>query len=210
MHGKSVQTDQSLTMVNYAIYAAGSFHLADFARRIGVAVFKIGVSRFGPQNRIAALSRHRYAGLWGRPGQLASAMTSLEHADNWFQIKLDQPPSFAETAFPDLRFCARAISFDLPGSIHPEIVDQSLHNLLANRSLATFLRSDTGQIRLRNADIDQNSWFHTHYRNVDAPDQLVPARELYIFDPNEDVPLLATGLSRLVTHLAKEQTYGCP
>ena len=131
-------------------------------------------------------------------------MTPLDGADNWFQIALDQP---AETTLPlhaGLRFNARAIEFDLPGHVDPEVVDQALHTLLSNRALITFLKSDTGQIRLRNADIDSASWFHTHYINNDAPDQLVPARELYIFDPRVDVPLLANGLSKLVAHLERE------
>jgi len=204
LHGKPCCTEGAAPTVTYAIYAAGAPHLADFARRIGVAIFKIGLSRFGVHNRVAALSRHGYAGYWGRTGHPVTAMTKLAGSDNWFQVGLERPADLPLDTNPNLHFRQRSIQFDLPGVVHPEIVDQALHNLLANRALNSFLRTDTGQIRMRNADIDPASWFHTHYRNIDAPDQLVPARELYIFDPRVDVPLLANGLSKLVAHLGRE------
>jgi hypothetical protein len=188
------------SMVDYTIYCAGAPHLAQFSRLTGIPVFKIGIARFGAINRIRGLARHHYAGYWGRPGEDVASMTALPGAESWVQIRLPRPSELDHDIINALRFENAGITISLPASIHPETVDRTVDNLLANINLRQVLATEGGQVRLRNGGVDQQGWFHTYYRNPDRPDQLAEARELYVFEPRQHTGNLARGLARLVHH----------
>ena len=188
------------SMVDYTIYCAGAPHLAQFSRLTGIPVFKIGIARFGAINRIRGLARHHYAGYWGRPGEDVASMTALPGAESWVQIRLPRPSELDHDIINALRFENAGITISLPASIHPETVDRTVDNLLANINLRQVLATEGGQVRLRNGGVDQQGWCHTYYRNPDRPDQLAEARELYVFEPRQHTGNLARGLARLVHH----------
>ncbi|WP_284178077.1 hypothetical protein [Rhabdaerophilum sp. SD176] len=188
------------SMVDYTIYCAGAPHLAQFSRLTGIPVFKIGIARFGAINRIRGLARHHYAGYWGRPGEDVSSMTALPGAESWVQIRLPRPSELDHDVINALRFENAGITISLPASIHPETVDRTVDDLLANINLRRVLATEGGQVRLRNGGVDQKGWFFTHYQNADRPDQLAEARELYVFEPRQHTGNLARGLARLVHH----------
>lgn len=188
------------SMVDYTVYCAGAPHLAQFSRLTGIPVFKIGVARFGAQNRIRGLARHHYAGYWGRPGEDVASMTALPGAESWVQIRLPRPSDLDHGIATALRFENAGITISLPASLHPETVDRTVDDLLANINLRRVLQTAGGQLRVRNGGVDQQGWFHTYYRNPDRSDQLAEARELYMFEPRQHTNNLARGLARLVQH----------
>ncbi len=197
---KIAPANPAKAMIDYTIYCAGAPHLAQFARLTGIATYKIGVARYGAINRIAGLSRHHYAGYWGRPGDDVTAMTPLPGANAWALIRLPKPDALDPSLDNLVVFQDDGIHISLPASLHPETVDGLVDGLLTNLSLRSALSTEAGQQRLRNGGVDQQGWFYTHYRNPDEPDQLAEARELYIFNPKSDVALLAQGLALLVRH----------
>jgi hypothetical protein len=194
------QTKPDTGLVDYTIYCAGAPHLAQFSRLTGIPVFKIGIARFGAINRIRGLARHHYAGYWGRPGEDVASMTALQGAESWVQIRLPRPSELDHDVINALRFENAGITISLPASIHPETVDRTVDDLLANINLRRVLATEGGQLRLRNGGVDQQGWFHTYYRNPDRPDQFAEARELYVFEPRQHTANLARGLARLVQY----------
>lgn len=196
-------TESQAVTVPYTIYCAGAPHLAQFSRLVGLPIYKIGVARFGLHNRISGLSRHRYAGYWGHPGEDVSSMTALPGADQWVPIRLPRPLDLEPGVAEHVQLKGRGIRISLSATIHPETVDRLVDGLLQNLRLRTALETGAGQHRARNGGVDPRAWFHTYYRNSDRPDQLAEARELYIFDPKIDTPNLLRGLARLVKHYAE-------
>ncbi|WP_150288235.1 hypothetical protein [Rhabdaerophilum calidifontis] len=197
---KIAPANPAKAMIDYTIYCAGAPHLAQFARLTGIATYKIGVARYGALNRIAGLSRHHYAGYWGRPGDDIAAMTPLPGANAWTLIRLARPDALGPSICDLVEFQEDGIRISLPACLHPETVDGLVDSLLTNLSLRSALSTEAGQQRLRNGGVDQHGWFYTHYRNRDAPDQLAEARELYVINLKSDVALLAQGLGELVRH----------
>lgn len=190
------------------LYAAGAPHLANFCRRVGLNAFKLGITASSPEKRVSGLGAIKYAGLWGPPGVPLEKMTVLEGADKWIQIPLRKPAIPAASAGLEghqIRHFDRHIEFDVPPYVDDDLVNQALNSVFANRCLKRFIGSDNGQIRLRNAKIDAQGWFHTLYPSTQSnqKDRLCSVQELFVFDARSEMAMISTAVQAMVDHLTR-------
>lgn len=145
------------------VYLAGAPALGGIAQKLGVYLVKIGATTQTSQTRIAALSRDKYAGLWGREGSLLSTAG----ADAWRQFRLSK---LAKTERDFVQIMPDGgIRMSVPSTMACRSVEAAINVVLNARSFDTFLASVEGQTRCALAGIDPKSAFWTAYRGRAPP-----------------------------------------
>jgi hypothetical protein len=183
------------------IYAAGSRGLINFARPLGVPIFKVGVtSSQTPQRRVEDLRRKGYASLWGPAGQAIHDFVSIPQAHEWCLSPFREKDLVAPLP-PGFSIVDGHLEVRVPFSVTVEAVDRAVHVLLKNRSLERFLASAEGQMRLAQAGLDPQGQLHTRYTLMTRRDRISRAEEIYLFRPQADLATLVRGLSQALAPL---------
>jgi hypothetical protein len=186
---------------NVIIYAAGSRGLINFARPLGIPLFKVGVtSSQTPQRRIEDLRRKGYAALWGRAGEPVEALVSIPQAHEWCLSPFRQQ-DLAVPLPAGFSIIDGHLEVRVPFAVTVEAVDRAVHALLKRRSLEQFLASPEGQMRLVQAGLDPAGRLYTRYTLMTRQDRISHAEELYLFRPQVDLPVLVQGLARALAPL---------
>lgn len=183
------------------VYAAGSRGLINFARPLGIPLYKIGVtSSQDPQRRVEDLRRKGYAALWGRPGQPLDELTRIPQGHEWClspfrraDLEGSLPAGFA--------LVDGHLEIEVPFKVTVEAIDRAVHALLARRSLEHFLKSDEGQKRLVQAGLDPTGQLLTRYTLMTRINRISAVEELYLIRPQRDLGQLVRGLSQALAPL---------
>lgn len=186
------------------VYAAGSRGLINFARPLGIPLYKIGVtSSQDPQRRVEDLRRKGYAALWGRQEQPLDQLVRIPQGHEWCLSPFRAAD--LDGALPSgVHLVDGHIEIEVSFGVTVEAIDRAVHALLARRSLEQFLQSDEGQKRLVQAGLDPSGQLLTKYTLMTRTDRISAVEELYLIRPQRDLGKLVRGLSlALAPYMAK-------
>ncbi|MCU0819190.1 MAG: hypothetical protein MUF11_07755 [Beijerinckiaceae bacterium] len=183
------------------VYAAGSRGLINFARPLGIPLYKIGVtSSQDPQRRVEDLRRKGYAALWGRPGQPMDQLTRIPQGHEWCLSPFRMQD--LEGALPaGFALVDGHLEIEVPFKVTVEAIDRAVHALLRRRSLEQYLASEEGQLRLVQSGLDPAGQLLTRYTLMTRIDRISAVEELYLIRPQRDLGPLVRGLARALAPL---------
>jgi hypothetical protein len=201
LHNRLIDTARGTHRV--VIYSAGSRGLANFIRPLGLTAFKLGVTSAGDaQRRVVDLRRKAYGSLFGRPDAPIEAMVTIEQADEWALVPLKLEHLGGNQQLPPgFHFRHGVLEVEVRIDVPVEAVDQSVHRMMALRSLDTFLGSEIGKAKLEAAGRDPEGILMTPYSLMFEELRISRVTELYLFRPQVELRRLVDCLATVLAPL---------
>lgn len=185
------------------VYVAGATHLRSYLKPLGITAYKVGVTgRRSTWDRILDLRANRYGGLLRN--EATHVVTRLDHADEWFQMPLEDPSAGLWDLPAGIRIERNTIVMTVSTRIAIEQLDDAIHAALAPRELRGYFRSEEGHARLIEAGYDPNCHLWTDYGLANDGRRPSAVSELYLIRPRREVRELVTCFGAIIEMLEHE------
>lgn len=176
-----------------AFYLAGSTALRDILQILGLTAYKAGISgRRDIDWRIRDLCARRYASILAPLDHRDGTILQSEVGDEWFLSPLREPDQ-AERALiatlPDGAYSSGVVEFRVPPGLTITQIEGRVRDLLTERNINSYLSTEDGAERLRDAGFPGNARFFSDY-NLSGRIRRSLAIELFCIRPNQELPML--------------------
>lgn len=187
-----------------ALYLAGSTALRDILQVLGLTAYKAGISgRREIDWRIRDLCQRRHASILAPEDHRDRTILQSDVGHEWFLSPLREPDE-AERALiatlPEGVYSSGVIEFRVPRGVTITMLEQRVRDLLAERNINSYLATEDGVERLRDAGFPRSARFFTDY-NLSGRIRRSLAIELFCVRPNQEMPMLIEAVRQALTGL---------